>query len=200
MRRVAWRSALLTLPLLGALILSACSGDKPAPEGSAAGEPPAAAVEATSEADLFDLASITPIPPATSSATSDLSLGGAADRIAEAEIAAALQKAGVAAEVFVLPISGTTKWLLIIELDGAQATTVPQDQSVLLGALAKTKAARAGAITRIAINLRTVIESKASVITLTVPMDSILGVADGKLTQADLESNLLIEIAGPALP
>jgi hypothetical protein len=200
MRTAPWRSTLLALPLLGALVLSACGGNKAAPEGGDSGKPPAAAVEATPKADLLDLASITPILPATSPATSDLSLGGAADRIAEAEIAAALQKAGVVAEVFVLPISDTTEWLLIIEVDGAQATAAPQDQSVLLSALAGTKAARAGAITRIAINLRTVIDSKPSVVTLTVPMAAILGVADGKLTQADLESALLIEVAGPASP
>ena len=64
MRPALWRSTLLILPLLGALVLAACGGDLPASQDDSSGKPPAAPVEPTlALEDLFDLARVTPIPP-----------------------------------------------------------------------------------------------------------------------------------------
>jgi hypothetical protein len=129
-------------------------------------------------------------------------LGGAADWEAEAEIAAALDSVGLAADVYVFPISGTDGWLLVIEV--SQDAVEPLFDSVVsdavMQALVDSPAVQAGHISRLAINLHTADEEGPFILTITLPMSAVEGSVRGTMTDEAVQAQTLTEIERTGQP
>lgn len=183
---------LLTLPLLGAALLSACGGDKPsAPD---AGQPPAAAVEPTENPNPWFLP--TPKARATGSsapAPTATSLLGRPNRDAARAITEAMKAAGedpAGIEIFVFPIQGSDRTLLVFEIDGAsQALSgqsgAPSAQDLFSASLFQSAAVKAAKASRVVLNIRMRDEAsgEALIATLTLPLETMAGYLAGTLSE-----------------
>jgi hypothetical protein len=207
--RSAIRLGLTLGALATAAIIAACGGSRepaPATQPSAAGSttqspsPPAAVVDPTATPEpawSLDFDAITPVAFTEAPSSANQTLGGAADWEAEAEISSALAAAGFQAGVFVLPISGTDDWLLIIEVDDDAITPLFEDPTLsdaVSRAIANSTAVQEGRISRLAINWYSLDEEGPFVLTTTMPTTALLGRLDGTMTDEEAQAETLFEI------
>jgi hypothetical protein len=197
------------VPLLTVLALSACGGEKTAPDtGESSGQPPAAPVEA-SLADPWFL----PPPKAHTGASPTLtpSTGslGAADRDAARRIAEALKAAGSnvpSLEVFVFPLQGSDKSLLVLDIDATSdaftgaSDTIPAEASDLLPAgFLTSDAVKQAKVSRVVINVRGKDDTTGSLLlfSMTLPVETLAGYLAGTISEdqvADLTQFQIKEI------
>ena len=218
--RMRWvpRCALAIATSLAACLWAACGGSESTtsssatqPTAAAADEasentsPPAANIEptATPEPLSFDFDAITPVAWTEPLSQANQTLGGAADWEAEAEIAAALADAGLQMDVYVLPITGTSEWLLIMEVDDEVATVLlnnPNLSETVSQAIANSTVVRAGRVTQLAINWHSSDESGPVILTIMMPADALVGRVDGTMTDEEIQAQTLFEIVRPDQP
>jgi hypothetical protein len=196
------------------LLLSACGGSA-APSNSApsgqpavatrqpASAPPAAAVEPTATpGPSFDFSQVTPVALSEIVSGANLTLGGAADWQAESEITSALAAMGLAADVFVFPISGTQEWLLVLDVNEDAIAPILDNVvwDAVMQALLDAPAVQDGRITRVAVNLHTSDDQGPFVLTITLPMSAVRGSANGTMTDEEVQAQTLTEIERAGQP
>jgi hypothetical protein len=199
----------MTLAALAAVALLVACGGSGQPSGSASPQqpstaadsasnlPPAAAVEPTATpGPSFDFSQVTPVALSEIVSGANLTLGGAADWQAESEIASALDGVGLAADVYVFPISGTQEWLLVLEVSEDAIAPILDNVvwDAVMQALLDAPAVQDGRITRLAVNLHTSDEQGPFVLTITLPMSAVQGSADGTMTDEEVQAQTLTQI------
>lgn len=198
MRRAIW----LLTPVLAALALSACGGDKaPTPgDDGPAGAPPAAPVEPTAT-PVTSFLNLKPKAPAEPITGSDATLGGTPNRRAAAFVSEQIKAAGLSQtglEVFVLPISGTHDELLVVDMDAAAGAVYPTDPLPLLKALLTVQNLEIANVTRIAINYRGTDKDGPYVFTLTLPLSTAAQLTSGAISQDQALVDTQLEMKRPA--
>ena len=198
---------LILAPLFAATVMiGACGGSSsgsPSSDGAAAStaepNPPR-----SSEVQLFGAAQADASSPSSEGA--DV-LGGP-DRTAGAAAAKALSAAGFdlsGATVLVLPIAGRDESLLVVEYDvdaaPAAASSGPTEDSLAgLEALVKDPTLQAAHVTRIVMLFRGTDEQGGFVLTMSLPMSALVGLASGALSSTDAQSQLFFEMKREAAP
>ena len=166
-------------PILAAVALSACGGDK-APSATtdgSIGSPPAAAVDptATPEPNEFQqaMAQVAKSPPSQGSSSP---LGAQPDRAKARALAKLLEANGwnmQGVAVYVWPVSGTKESLLIVNIDETQGAAPPPDPGPGFDALLKAPEIKQANVSRMVFVYRGRDEQGAYSATVTMPISAI---------------------------